>query len=156
MEDIGVTGKGEETPETREAGFWAPRSSRALWITGGVATALAVGMLLSTVWSTGWSLRLHPLESGAVGLQCGSGFGGAVVARVEAVCAGVSVFKATVFGCVESLVTGGLGAGFLVFTAGKDDGEDVARGETGGLLLAFRAASLGECLRLGGIGAPGF
>ena len=64
--------------------------------------------------------------------------------------AGVSMFKATVSGCVVSLVTGGLGAGFLVF------GEDAARGETGGLFLAFRAASLGECLRFGGIGVPDF
>lgn len=115
-----------------------------------------MGMLLSPVWSTGLSVRLHPLESGPAGLQCGSGCGGAVVARVEAVCAGVSVFKATVFGCVASLVTGGLGAGFLVLKVGEDDGEDEARGETGGLLLAFKAASLGECRRFGGIGAPGF
>lgn len=92
--------------------------------------------------------KLNPRESGAVGIESGFGFGGAVAARAEAVCAGVSV-------CVDSLVTGGLGASFLVPTGGENDGEDVASGETGGLPLA-RAASLGECLRFGGIGVPDF
>lgn len=72
----------------------------------------------------------------------------------EAVCG--SVFKATVFGCVGGLVIGGLGAGFLFSTVGEEDAGETARGETGGLLLAFRAASLGECLRFGGIGVPDF
>lgn len=99
---------------------------------------------------------LHPLGSGAVGFESGSGFGGAVVARVEAVCAGVSVSKATVCGCMGSLATGGLGAGFLVLRLGEDDGGDAASGDTGGLPLAFKAASLGECLRFGGIGVPDF
>lgn len=35
-------------------------------------------------------------------------------------------------------------------------GEDVARGDTGGLHLAFSAAIFGEYLRLGGIGVPDF
>lgn len=113
-------------------------------------------MLLSTGLSVSKKVRLCPLESGAGGLESGSGFGGAVFDRVEAVCAGVSVFKAAVFGCVVSLVIGGLGAGFLVSRLGENDGEDVARGETGGLFLAFRAASLGECLRFGGMGVPDF
>lgn len=79
-----------------------------------------------------------------------------MVARVEAVCAGVSVSKATACGCVESLMIGGLGAGFLVSNVGEDVEEDAASGDTGGLALAFRAASLGECLRLGGIGVTDF
>lgn len=66
------------------------------------------------------------------------------------------MFKGTASGCVTSLVTGGPGARFLVSGVGGED-DDAARGETGGLFFfAFRAASLGECLRLGGIGAPGF
>lgn len=117
--------------------------------------------MLSSVWSAGLlivskAVRLHPRGSGAVGFESGAGFGGAVVARVEAVCAGVSVSKATACGSTGSLVTGGLGAGFLVSRAGEDDGEDAASGDTGGLPLAFRAASLGECLRFGGIGVPDF
>lgn len=87
------------------------------------------------------------MESGTPGLGFGSG------RELEADCCGVSLFKATVFGCGVGLVTGGLGAGFLVSGVG---GEDVARGETGGLFLALRAASLGECLRFGGIGVPDF
>lgn len=79
-----------------------------------------------------------------------------MVTRVEAVCAGVSVTKATVCGCMGSLVTGGLGACFLVSRAGEEDEEDAASRDTGGLRLAFRAASLGECLRFGGIGIPDF
>ncbi len=77
-------------------------------------------------------------------------------AREEAVCAGFSVSKATVCGFMGSLVTGGLGAGFLVSRVGEDDEEGAASGDTGGLPLAFRAASLGECLRFGGIGVPDF
>lgn len=73
-----------------------------------------------------------------------------------AVCTSVSVFRTAVIGCVVILVTGGLGAGLLVSGVVGEDAEDSARGETGGLLLAFRAASLGECLRFGGIGVPGF
>lgn len=75
---------------------------------------------------------------------------------MEPVCVGVSVSKATGSCCVGSLVTGGLGAGFLMSRVGGDDEEGAASGDTGGLLLAFRAASLGECLRLGGIGVPDF
>lgn len=52
-------------------------------------------------------------------------------------------------------MTGGAGACFLVSKEGED-GEDVANGDTGGLLLAWRAASFGECLRFGGIGVPDF
>lgn len=99
------------------------------------------------------AVRLHPLESETVGFESGSGFGGAILVRVEAVCG--SAFKATVFGCVGGLVTGGLGAGFFS-TVGEEDAGETARGETEGLLLAFRAASLGECLRFGGIGVPDF
>lgn len=102
------------------------------------------------------AVRLHPLGSGAAVFESGSGFGRAVVARVEAVCTGVSVSKATVCDCMGSLLTGGLGAGFLVSGVGEDDEEDAASGDTGGLALAFRAASLGECLRFGGIGVPDF
>lgn len=161
VEEIGVTGKGEATSATRGADSSASRTLRAPWITEGelVAASLAVGMFLSTVWSAGLifvskAVRLHPLGSGAVGFE--SGFGGAVVARVEAVFAGVSVSKATVCGFMGSLLTGGLGAGFLVSRVGEDDEEDAASGDTGGLPLAFRAASLGECLRFGGIGVPDF
>ena len=96
--------------------------------------------------------RLCPLESWALVFVSVSGFEGAVVARVEAVCAVVSVSKAT----AGSLATGGLGAGFLVLGAEEEDEEDTASGDTGGLPLAFRAASLGECLRFGGIGVPDF
>lgn len=67
------------------------------------------------------------------------------------VCSGGSVL-----GCTGGLPTGGRGAGFLVSKDGEEQAEEVARGNTGGLLLAFRAASLGECLRLGGIGVSGF
>ncbi len=74
---------------------------------------------------------------------------------MEAVCAGVSVSKATLCGCMGTCVTGGLGAGFLVSKVGEDE-EVAASGETGGLPLAFRAASFGECLRFGGMGAPDF
>lgn len=160
--EIGVTGRGEGTSATRGADSSASWTLRALWITEGelVAASLAVGMLLSTVWSVGLLLskavRLRPLESGPAVSESRSGFGGAVVAREEAVFAGVSVSKATVLGCVGTLVTGGLGAGFLVLRAGEDDGEDAASGDTGGLPLAFRAASLGECRRFGGIGVPDF
>lgn len=156
---MGVTGKGEGTSATRGADSSASGTFRAPWITGGalVVASLAVGMLSSTVWSAGFScvskaVRLNPLGAGAVGFESGSGFGGAVVERVEAVCAGVSVSKATACGGLESLLTGGLGAGFLP----SRTGEDAASGDTGGLPLAFRAASLGECLRFGGIGVPAF
>lgn len=59
-------------------------------------------------------------------------------------------------GCTGGLPTGGLGAGFLVSKEGEEQAEEVASGDTGGLFLAFMAASLGECLRLGGIGVSGF
>lgn len=102
------------------------------------------------------AVRPHPLGSGAFVFESGCGFAGAVFAGVEAGCAGVSVSKAAVSGCVGGLVSGGLGAGFLVSRA-VGDGDDVtASGDTGGLALAFRAASLGECLRFGGIGVPDF
>lgn len=151
---IRVTGRGEGTAVTRDSS--ASRALRAPWITGGELVAASLAVLLSTVWSAGLLLvskavRLHPLGSAV------SGFGGAVVARAEAVCAGVSVSKATVCGCMGSLATGGFGARFLVSRAGEDDVEDTVSGDTGGLaLLAFRAASLGECLRFGGIGVPAF
>lgn len=58
--------------------------------------------------------------------------------------------------CTEGLLIGGRGAGFLVSKEGEEQVEEVASGDTGGLFLAFRAASLGECLRLGGIGVSGF
>lgn len=51
---------------------------------------------------------------------------------------------------------GGRGAGFLLSKEGEEQAEEVASGDTGGLPLAFRAASLGECLRLGGMGVSGF
>lgn len=89
-------------------------------------------------------------------MESGSAFEGAVVARVEIVCTGVSVSKDVRSGCAGGLVTGGLGAGFLMSGVGGDDEEDAASGDTGGLPLAFRAASLGECLRFGGIGVPDF
>lgn len=51
LEGIGVTGKGEGMPETREPGFTASRSSETPWITAGelVVATLAVGVVLSTV-----------------------------------------------------------------------------------------------------------
>lgn len=151
----GVVGRGEGTSATRGAGSSAPWAVGALWITEGELVAvgalfLAVG-LLSTVWSVG----LLVLKAVRL-LGPGSDLGGAVVARVEAVCAGVSESKATVFGCVGRCVTGGLGAGFFVSGVGEEEGDEVASGDTGGLALAFRAASLGECLRFGGIGVPAF
>lgn len=165
--EIEIAGRGEGTSATRGADSSASRTLRALWITEGELVAvgalasLEVGLFLSTVWSAGLlvskAVRLRPLGSGAVVFESPSGFGVAVVAIVEAVCAGVSMSKAAVSGCVGSLVTGGLGASFLVATVGEAEEEDAASGDTGGLpLLAFRAASLGECLRLGGIGVPDF
>lgn len=155
----GVTGKAGGTSATRGALSPASRTLGAPWITEGelVAAALEVGMLALAVWSAGLffvskAVRLRLLGYWAVGFESGSGFGGAVVARVEAVFAGVSVSKAT----VEGLETGGLGAGFLMSRAGENTGEDAASGDTGGLPLAFKAASLGECLRFGGIGVPAF
>lgn len=128
---------------------------------GALMSELAAGFVverLSTFDSAGsfGSKAVKLRESGASGLKSGSGFGGAAFAGEGAVCAGVSAFRMAVFGCVVSLVTGGLGAGLLVSGVVGEDPEDRARGETGGLLLAFRAASLGECLRFGGIGVPGF
>lgn len=79
-----------------------------------------------------------------------------MVAKVEADCAGVSVSKATASSCTGGFVTGGLGAVFLMSRVRGDEGEDAASGDTGGLPLAFKAASLGECLRFGGIGVPDF
>lgn len=122
-------------------------------------TSLAVGVLISTVWSVGlfMSKAVRLLESGAVVFESAPGFGGAVVAKAEAVCAGASASKATASPrCVGTLATGGLGARFLVSKLGEDTGDDAASGDTGGLPLAFRAASLGECLRFGGIGVPDF
>lgn len=150
---IEVIGKGEETSATRGADSSASWTLRALWITKGelVAASLAVGVLLSLGWFPGLKpVGTRTLESGQKGFNSGS----ALVTRVKAVCAGVSVSKATTCGCMGSLVTGGLGAGFLV--SREDEKEDAASGDTGGLPLAFRAASLGECLRFGGIGVPDF
>lgn len=110
-------GKGEWTPANREAGFLVCGSSTA-W-----------RMLLSVGLSVSKAVQLYAVESGTAGLDSGSGFGVAEFAVEEAVCAGVSLFKATVFGCEVGLVTGGPGAGFLV----SGVGEDAARGETGGL-----------------------
>lgn len=138
-EKKGVAGRGEGMPATR-----------------GVVS-LAVGMFVSTVWSADLLIsKAVWLRYGAVVFKSWSSFGVAVVAIVEAVCAGVPMCKAAVSGCVGSLVTGGLGACFLVVTVGEGTGEDAASGDTGGLPLAFKAASLGECLRLGGIGVPDF
>lgn len=150
---IEVIGKGEGTSATRGADTSASWTLRALWITEGelVAASLAVGMLSS---SSGWlpglifmskPVRTHTLEYGPAGFDS---------IRFDFVCAGVSVSKATTCGFIGSLATGGLGAGFLV--SGEDDKVDAASGDTGGLPLAFRAASLGECLRFGGIGVPDF
>ncbi len=68
VEEIGVTGKGEATSATRGADSSASRTLRAPWITEGalVAASLAVGMLLSAVWSAGLifvskAVRLLPL-----------------------------------------------------------------------------------------------
>lgn len=159
---IEVIGKGEGTSATRGAVSSASRTLRAPWFTGGqlVAACLA-GLLPPSGWLPGLlfvskAARLHSLGSGAAGFDSGSGFEGAAIAKVEAVCAGVSVSKATACGRMGSLVTGGLGAGFLVSREGEDDEEEAASGDTGGLPLAFRAASLGECLRFGGIGVSDF
>lgn len=84
-------------------------------------------------------------------MHSGSGLDGR-----EPVCTGVSVSKTTGAGLTGSLVTGGLGACFLLSKEGEDAEEDAASGDTGGLLLACRAASFGECLRFGGIGVPDF
>lgn len=152
---IQVMGKGEGTSATRALG--------APWFTEGelVVASLAEGFLSLSTWLPGsllvsTALRLNSVGSEAVGYGSGLGFEAAVVAREEAVFAGVSVSEATAGGCMGGLVTGGLGAGFLVWKEGEDDGEDTARGDTGGLTLAFSAASLGECLRLGGIGVSDF
>lgn len=160
-----VESRGEGTSAIRGADSSVFRILKALGITEGKLVAvgalasLAVGVFLSTVWSAGLliskAVRLYPLRSEAV-FESRSGFGVAVVAIVEAVCAGVPMSKAAVCGCVGSWVTGGLGAGFLLVTVGEGEGEDAASGDTGGLPLAFRAASLGECLRFGGIGVPDF
>lgn len=62
---IGVTGRGEGKFATRGAVSSASWTVRALWITEGelVAAFLAVGMQLSTIWSTGLlvskAVRLH-------------------------------------------------------------------------------------------------
>lgn len=104
--------------------------------------------MLSTDCSVGLftsgAVRLSPLESGAVALRSGSGFGGAVRSRVLAVFAGVSASMTTLSSGVRGLFTGGSEQNF------------VARGDTGGLHLAFSAAIFGEYLRLGGIGVPDF
>lgn len=153
---IEVIGKGEGTSATRGAVSSASRTLRAPWFTEGqlVAASLAVGLLPPSGWLPGLlfvskAVRLRSLGSGAAGFDLGSGFEGAV-------CAGVSVSKAIACGRMGSLVTGGLGAGFLVSREGEDDEEDAASGDTGGLPLAFSAASLGECLRFGGIGVSDF
>lgn len=161
---IGVTGRWEGTANTGGDSS-AYLALGALWITEGelfaegALASLVVDMLRSTVWSAGLvvskAVRLQPLTS-RVGLFASGPVLLGAVAMLEAVCAGVSMSKAAVSGCLTSLVTGGLGAGFLVFRFGGGDEEDAASGDTGGLLLAFRAANLGECLRLGGIGVPDF
>lgn len=133
-----MTGKGER------ADLSASRTLRAPWIPERELVSASLAVLVWPGWSIGF-LRLS-----------GSGFGGAVVARGASVCTGVSVSEATVCGCRGSCLTGGFGAGFLMLTEGEGTGEDAARGDTGGLALAFIAASLGEFLRFGGIGVPDF
>lgn len=141
-----MTGKGEGTSATRGADSSASRTLRAPRIPEGepVAASLAV----SSVWSAGVfvvskAVRLLPPGSGAVVSESGSGFGGAAS-------------EATVCGCMGSLPTGGLGARLLVSSVGEGGDEDAISGDTGGLPFAFRAASLGEFLRFGGIGVPDF
>lgn len=153
---IEVIGKGEGTSATRGAVSSASRTLRAPWFTEGQLVAACLAGLLPGLLFVSKAARLHSLGSGAAGFDSGSGFEGAAIAKVEAVCAGVSVSKATACGRMGSLVTGGLGAGFLVSREGEDDEEEAASGDTGGLPLAFRAASLGECLRFGGIGVSDF
>lgn len=155
-EAIAVMGKGEGTSANRVMGFLKCGSSTALGISEGVliGVGFVVGMLLSVGLSVSKSVKVYAVESGRLGLDSGAGFGGAVFAVAAAVCAGVSLLKATALARGVGLLTGGLGAGFL--PSGMRGGEDTARGETGGLFLAFRAASLGECLRFGGIGVPDF
>lgn len=151
-------GKGEGTSATRVAGSSASRTLRAPWFTEGelVVASLAEGFLSLSDWLPGSLLVSTALRLNSLGYGSGLGFEAAVVAGEEAVFAGVSESKATAGGCMGGLVTGGLGAGFLVWKEGEGDGEDTARGDTGGLTLAFSAASLGECLRFGGIGVSDF
>lgn len=146
----GVMGSGVGTSATRGAGSPASRALRAPWTTGSelAEASLAAATLKFPVWSLAVT-KLRPLGSDR--LESGFGFGLVVAAGGGAARVRVWVSKAT----LGILVMGGLGAARLVSGAGED-GEDVARGDTGGLLLAFRAASLGECLRLGGIGVPDF
>lgn len=150
----GGASTGEPTSAMRGADSSASRVLRSLCTTegelpaGGAISPLAVAALLSTAWS------VDLLVSRAAALESGSRRVVAVGARLEAVWAGVSASEAT--GCVGSLVTGRAGAGFLGSKVGEAVAEDVARGETGGLPLEFRAASLGECRRFGGIGVTDF
>lgn len=144
------TGSGLKQREVtgRQAAFSASWTVRALWVTVGEQDAafVAVALLLSTAGLLA-VVRLRSLGAGAFVSESGA---------AGADCAGVSMSKPTESGCAGGFVTGGLGAVFLRFGVRGDDGEDAASGETGGLLLAFRAASLGECLRFGGIGVPAF
>lgn len=152
---IGVTGRGEGTSATRGAASSASWTLRALWIAEAelFEASLAVESLSSTdgfgLLLMSEAVRLHPLGSG-------SDAGGAVLARVEAACAGVLESSVTAEECIGGLATGGLGAGFLASKVGEHDEKDVASGDTGGLPLEFRAIILGECLRFGGIGVPDF
>lgn len=96
-------------------------------------------------------MSAHPVGSGAAAWDSDSGLDGR-----EPACTGVSESETTRAGLTGSLLTGGLGARFLVSKEGEDAEEAAANGDTGGLLLACRAASFGECLRFGGIGVPDF
>lgn len=159
---MGVTGKGEGTSATKGRDSSASRVLRALWITEGevFAAFVGLGMLesgwLSSLLCVSEAVWLHSLETEAAGFDSDSAFDWARVGRVEADCTGVSVSQPTVSGLLGSLVIGGLGAGFLVLWEGEDDEEDATSGDTGGLPLVCRAASLGECLRFGGIGVADF
>lgn len=160
---MGVIGKGEGTSATRGADSSLSGTLRVPRVAEGglLAALLAVGMLPSSGWLHGLvftskAVWLHSLGCGATGYGSGSGFRGAAVAGMEGVCASVSASKATESGLMDSLVTGGLGASLLVSREGENEGEDAASGDTGGLPLTFKAASLGECLRFGGIGVPDF
>lgn len=147
-----VMGKGMGTSATRGA------DPKASWTLGAVwwsdeerdAASLAVGLFSPS----GRSPALRSPVSGAAGFDLGSGLEGTVFVRDGAFCAGGSV--STVFGFMGSLFIGGRGAGFLGSNDGEEEAEDVASGDTGGLPLAFRAASFGECLRFGGIGVSDF
>lgn len=143
-----VMGKGVGTSANRGADPKASWTLGAVWWSDEerAAASLAVGLLSPS----GRLPALCSLASGAAGFDLGSGLEGTVFVRGGAFCAGRSV--STVFGFMGSWFIGGRGAGFLGSKDGEEEAEDVASGDTGGLLLAFRAASFGECLRFGGIG----